>query len=121
MQSPVVFRHPLFLGSACLYGGYQLNKRAVHWALPIWLTSYLSDVLCLPLVLSLALAAHQLLYGRQATLPGTWVLAAWASIALWFEGLLPLWSAQAVADPWDGLAYAVGALCFHRWLNKPTT
>jgi hypothetical protein len=116
-----VLRHPLFLGSTLLYGSCQLNKRWLHWPLPTWLTSYLSDVLCLPVMLSLALAAHQLLYGRRATLPGSWVLAAWATVALWFEGLLPLWSAQAVADPWDVLAYAAGALAFHRWLNKPAS
>ena len=119
MRVPAVLCHPLFLGSALLAGSYQLSKRWLHWPLPAGLTSYLSDVLFLPLALSLALAAHQLLYGRRATLPGSWVLAAWASVALWFEGLLPLWSAQAVADLWDVAAYGVGALIFQRWLNKP--
>jgi len=119
MQAPAVLRHPLFLGSILLYGSYQLNKRWLHWPLPAWLTSYLSDVLFLPLALSLALAAHQLVYNRSATLPGSWVLTAWAGVALWFEGLLPRWSAQAVADPGDVLAYAIGALIFQQWLNKP--
>ena len=119
MQVPAVLRHPLLLGSALLAGSYQLSKRWLHWPLPAGLTSYLSDVLFLPLLLGLALAAHQLVYGRRATLPGTWVLAAWAGVALWFEGLLPLWSPHAVADPWDVLAYGVGALGFQRWLNKP--
>ncbi|MBO2012421.1 hypothetical protein [Hymenobacter negativus] len=114
-----MLRHPLFLSSALLAGCAQLSKRWLHWPLPAWLTSYLSDILFLPLTLSLALAAHQLLYGRQATLPGSWVLAAWAVVALWFEGLLPRWSATAVADPFDVLAYAAGALLFQRWLNKP--
>ncbi|MDB5269772.1 MAG: hypothetical protein JWP58_2812 [Hymenobacter sp.] len=116
---PAVLRQPLFLTAALLYAGLQVNKRWLHCPLPSWLTSYLSDVLCLPVMLSLALAAHQLVYGRHQMLPGRWVLAAWASVALWFEALLPRWSAQAVADPWDVLAYAAGALAFHRWLNKP--
>ncbi|MBF9141719.1 hypothetical protein [Hymenobacter properus] len=120
MRVPAVLCHPLFGASALLYSSIQLNKRWLHWPLPAWFTSYLSDVLCLPLVLSLALAAHQLVYGRRATLPGTWVLAAWAGVALWFEALLPRWSARAVADPWDVLAYAAGAIVFHRWLNKPS-
>ncbi|HEX8329226.1 MAG TPA: magnesium citrate secondary transporter [Hymenobacter sp.] len=119
MRALSVLRHPLFLGSALLYGSYQLNKRWLHWPLPPWLTSYLSDVLFLPLALSFALAVHQVLYGRHATLPGTWVLAAWAGVALWFEALLPRWSATASADPADVLAYAAGALIFQRWLNKP--
>jgi hypothetical protein len=119
MRGPALLRQPLFWASALLYGCYQLNTRWLHWPLPHWFTSYLSDVLCLPLILCLALAAHQLVYGRRATLPGTWVLAAWGIVSLWFEVLLPRWSAQAVADSWDVLAYAVGALVFHRWLNKP--
>ncbi|GAA4048904.1 hypothetical protein GCM10022409_39320 [Hymenobacter glaciei] len=119
MRAPAVLRHPLFLGCALIYGSYQLNKRWLHWSLPAWLTSYLSDVLCLPIILSLALAAHQLVYDRRAMLPGTWVLAAWGIVVLWFEGVLPLWSATAVADPVDVLAYAVGALIFQQWLNKP--
>ncbi|MFC6222889.1 magnesium citrate secondary transporter [Hymenobacter artigasi] len=108
----------MFLGSALLYGSYQLNRHWLQIPLPAGLGSYLGDVLFLPLALSLALAAHQMVYGRHATLPGTWVLAAWAGVALWFEGLLPLWSAQAVADPWDVLAYAAGALIFQLWMNK---
>ena len=119
MRLPAVLRQPLFVGSVLLYGAYQLNKRGLHRPLPEWLTSYLSDVLCLPVILSLALAAHQALYGRRATLPGAWVLAAWATMALWFEVLLPRWSARAVADPVDVLAYAAGALLFQRWLNRP--
>ena len=103
----------------CSTAAYQLNRHWLHRPLPAGLASYLTDVLFLPLALSLALAAHQTVYGRGATLPGTWVLAAWAGVALWFEGLLPRWSAQAVADPWDVLAYAAGALIFQRWLNKP--
>ena len=118
MRVPAVLRHPLFLGSALLAACYQLSKRWLHWPLPAGLTSYLNDVLFLPLMLGLALAAHQLVYGRRATLPGPWVLAAWAGVALWFEGLLPLWSPHAIADPWDVAAYAVGALGFQRWLNK---
>lgn len=119
MRVPSVLRHPLFLGGALVASSYQPSKRWLHWPLPVGLTSYLSDVLFLPLVLSVALAAHQLVYGRRARLPGLWVLAAWAGVALWFEGVLPRWSPQAVADPWDVLAYAAGALIFQRWLNKP--
>ena len=119
MRVPAVFCQPLFVAAALLYTGCQVNKRWLHWPLPAWLTSYLNDVLCLPVMLSLALAGHQLVYGRRATLPGSWVLAAWAGVALWFEAVLPRWSAQAVADPWDVLAYAAGALAFQRWLNKP--
>lgn len=109
----------VWLVTALLAGGYQLSKRWLHWPLPAGVAAYLSDVLFLPLMLGVALATHQLVYGRQAVLPGRWVLAARAVVALWFEGLLPRGSATAVADPFDVLAYAVGACIFQRWLNKP--
>ncbi len=35
------------------------------------------------------------------------------------EGILPYFSARAVADPFDVVAYAVGTLAFRYWLNKP--
>jgi hypothetical protein len=118
MPALAVLRHPLFVGCVVLYGAYQLNHHWLHRPLPPQLTSYLRDVLCMPVMLSIALVAHQLVYGRQATLPASWVLAASAFVALWFEVLLPRWAPHAVADPWDVLAYAAGALIFQRWLNK---
>ncbi|MEJ7665926.1 MAG: hypothetical protein WKG07_43620 [Hymenobacter sp.] len=84
-----------------------------------WLTSYLADVLFLPLLLSVALALHRAWLGSSATLPVVWVLAAYVGVAVWFEGILPLYSARAVADPLDVLAYGVGAWVFLRWLNRP--
>lgn len=112
-------RHPLVVGAALLYAALRLNCGWLHQPLPPLLSSYLGDVLCLPLLLSAALAAHRALIVPGGTLPGTWVLAAWLAVSVWFEGLLPLWSAQATADPLDVLAYALGGLAFQWWLNKP--
>jgi hypothetical protein len=50
---------------------------------------------------------------------GTWLLLAWAYVSVWFEVLLPHFSNQAVADPLDVVAYAVGTLAFRHWLNRP--
>lgn len=112
-------RHPLVVGAALAYGSGQLMRRWMHWPLPPLLAAYMSDLLCLPLMLSVALALHRVLICRTSTLPSSWVVAAWLAVSVWFEGLLPLWSAQATADPLDVLAYALGGLAFHRWLNKP--
>jgi hypothetical protein len=70
-------------------------------------------------MLSAALALHRLLICRTGTLPVSWVVAAWLAVSVWFERLLPLWSAQATADPLDVLAYALGGVAFQKWLNKP--
>lgn len=114
-------RHPLVVGAALLYVALRLNRGWLHQPLPPLLSSYLGDLLCLPLMLSLALAAHRALIAQNSTLPGAWVLAAWLAVSVWFEGLLPLWSAQATADPLDVVAYALGGLAFQRWLNNPVS
>jgi len=112
-------RHPLVVGAALVYSSCQLARRWLHWPLPPLLGAYLGDLLCLPLMLSAALALHRLLICRTGILPVSWVVAAWLAVSVWFEGLLPLWSAQATADPFDVVAYALGGLAFQRWLNKP--
>jgi hypothetical protein len=107
------------MSAALAYGSGQLARRWLHWPLPGLLGAYLGDLLCLPLMLSAALALHRALICRTGTLPGAWVLGAWLAVSVWFEGLLPLCSAQATADPLDVVAYALGGLAFQRWLNKP--
>jgi len=113
-----VLRHPLVLGAALLFSGLYSNKHWLHWPLPQPVTAHLGDLLAMPLLLSLALAAHRLLISRAGTLPAGWLVGAWLAVSGWFEGLLPLWSAQAVADPLDVLAYALGTLAFDHWLNR---
>jgi hypothetical protein len=117
------FRHPLFVGAGLLYGAYQLNRYFLQWPLPLLLTSYLADAASMPIILSLALAAQRRLVARSLVfvLPDAWLLAAWLYVSVWFEGILPYFSDTAVADPFDVLAYAMGAVAFRRWLNKPVS
>ena len=112
----------LMLVFSGLYGLLYLNKHRLRWPLPAVLTSYLADVLALPLLLTLALLLMRHGYFRRAAfvLPGSWVLAAWAALSLWFEWWLPRTQTAAVADPLDVLAYALGGWVFWRWLNVPT-
>ena len=100
-----------------------LNKRWLHQPLSELVTSYLADVLALPLTLSAALWLLRHMYFRQPdfTLPGSWVVATWAGWSLWFEGVLPRLQPQATADVGDVLAYALGGWLFWRWLNVPAT
>lgn len=115
------FRHPLFIVAVFLYAGYMVNRYLVHWPMPTLLTSYLGDLAAMPVMLSLALAAQRRFVARNRTfvLPDTWLIAAWLYVSLWFEGILPYFSATAVADPFDVVAYAVGTVAFRYWLNKP--
>ncbi|MDQ2793702.1 MAG: magnesium citrate secondary transporter [Bacteroidota bacterium] len=115
------FRQPLFVGAVLLHGLLQLNRRVLHATLPTPLTSYLADLLALPVLLTLALAAQRWLGPQPATFvfPDAWLLATWLGISVWFEALLPQFSAHAISDPFDVLAYALGTLAFRRSLNQP--
>lgn len=120
MASPLaLWRHPLVVAAALGYATLRLVRAGLPGPLPALVTSYLADLLFMPLLLSLALTGHRLLLGRRECLPASWLAGAWLGVALWFEGLLPRWSAQAVADPLDVLAYALGTLAFHYCLNRP--
>ena len=114
------FRHPVFVGAGLLYAAHQLNRFLLHWRVPELLSSYLADAVALPVMLSLALAAHRRLVvrSRAFVLPDAWLLATWAYVSVFFEGLLPYCSATAVADPLDVVAYAAGTVVFRRWLNR---
>jgi len=122
-------RDPLFLVCVAAYG---LNRFAVR---PLWpeftfARSYLNDCLCIPFWLPGLLLACRKLRIRchdDPPLPGEalGLLIAWS---FWFEVLapvLPPFRGRSIADPWDVVAYAwgaVGAMLFwHRralWRGK---
>lgn len=121
MREWSALRRPLFFGAALLYGALQLNRCWMRWPLPPLLTAHLADLLAMPVLLNLALALQRYLENRPRTfvLRDTWLLAAWLSVAVWFEAVLPQFSAKAVGDPLDIAAYALGTLAFRCWLNRP--
>ena len=88
---------------------------------PSWVRAYGDDLLCLPLVLSVVLTAHRLAVGSgRFTLPGFHGLLAVVLFGIFFEGILPLTAAGAVADPLDILMYLAGFLVFQAGINQPT-
>ncbi|GAA4385229.1 hypothetical protein [Hymenobacter koreensis] len=115
-----LLRRPLFLAAAGLYGLYQLATRGFHWQPPGPVASWLADALCMPVVLTLALAVQRAVRHQQhLLLPDGWLVGAWLYVSLWFELLAPRWfPARYTADWLDVLAYAGGTLVFRRWLNR---
>ncbi len=103
---------------ALAYGALQWARR--RGDLPLMIDWYFADVLCLPLVLGLVLAAQRLV-GRPAdwTLPWWHGLAGAIFYAVYFEGVLPRLSDRAVADPTDALAYLLGWGVFESLINQP--
>jgi hypothetical protein len=115
------FRRPLFVGAVLLFGAQQFGRHVLGVPLPALLQAYLGDVISMPIILTLALVAQRHLVAKLRTFvfPDSWLLLAWAYVSVWFEVLLPHFSNQAVADPLDVVAYAVGTLAFRHWLNRP--
>lgn len=89
-----------------------------EWA-PAWLSGYGDDLLCLPLVLSLVLAVQRRVRGNPGwVLPISHGLVALIGYGIYFEGVLPRISSQAVADPLDLVMYLAGYLVFQCCLNR---
>lgn len=120
MPSWSEFRRPLFVGGVLLFGGQQFLRHVLSLPIPALLQAYLGDVVSMPLILTLALVAQRRLvaHSRTFVFPNSWLVLAWAYVAIWFEVLLPHFSDKAVSDPLDVAAYAVGTLAFRRWLNR---
>lgn len=115
-----LLRRPLFWGAAGLYAALQVATRVGHWQPPAWAGSWLADALCMPVVLTLALAVQRAARRQpRLVLPAAWLLGAWLLVSVWFEVLAPRWyPARYTADWLDVAAYAAGTLAFRRWLNR---
>ncbi|PJJ60706.1 magnesium citrate secondary transporter [Hymenobacter chitinivorans] len=121
MTLPREFRRPAFWLPLLVYGLYQANARLGHYPLPTLVTAYLSDLLAMPVILTLALVVQRRWVQRRATfcLPDSWLLGAWLYVSVWFELLLPLLSARHVGDWLDVVAYGLGTVVFRQLLNRP--
>lgn len=88
--------------------------------LGIWAASYGDDILCLPLVLGVVLIGQRALgLLGSSTLAWPHVLFGWVLFMVYFEGILPRWTVQATADPWDLAAYTAGLILFQVLINRP--
>ena len=111
-------QHPLFLTSVVIAAGNQIMERNGIF-LPV-VHSYLDDLLCFPVVLTVGLFGYRAVTGDTAYTLGRFQV--WSVVALYaftFEVVLPKRSSVYVADMMDIVAYALGALVFMRWMNRP--
>ncbi|GAB3194933.1 hypothetical protein GCM10027293_04280 [Pontibacter aydingkolensis] len=86
----------------------------------IWpLHTHLDDLLCMPVILTLILAAERLYFRNPYfVLPRHYIVVSVLLFSIVFEGILPLLAAKYTADAWDIVAYVVGALIFHKNINR---
>ncbi|MBW7466273.1 hypothetical protein ABID22_000054 [Pontibacter aydingkolensis] len=110
-------RHPIFLASLLLFC---LNQVLELLHIYIWpLHTHLDDLLCMPVILTLILAAERLYFRNPYfVLPRHYIVVSVLLFSIVFEGILPLLAAKYTADAWDIVAYVVGALIFHKNINR---
>jgi hypothetical protein len=114
-----VLKNPLFLIACILFWANQYLEKVQGIFIP-FVHAYMDDLLAMPVVLGITLQAFQWIHPLRAGFRFTkvQVLVGWLYFSLLFEILLPRWSDHYVADPWDVLAYGIGAAFFYRFINK---
>jgi hypothetical protein len=111
-------RHPIFLVSVLLFLINQALEQAGVF-IPL-LFSYLDDLLAMPIVLTIILAAERIYFRNNSfVLPLGWVIGAVVAFSIFFELMLPPFFQKHTADWLDVVAYSVGAVVFHFTINKP--
>ncbi|WP_396637838.1 hypothetical protein [Maribacter sp. R77961] len=81
--------------------------------LPVLITNYGNDVLCMPIVLKICqYAVRQLKSDPSLQIPIALVITLTLGYAVYFEWYLPLYNPRYTADGIDVVLYAIGALFF---------
>lgn len=120
MKNPL--KHPVFWGAVGIYTVLLVLKKTGVY-IPL-ISDYLSDLLVMPVVLSIALWAVRSTRTpkgeeRQEYFFRWWHVAFTVGFySLLFEVLFPQLTDRFTADPWDVLAYAVGGVLFFLVLNR---
>lgn len=111
--------HPVFLMCLFLATTNQVLEKGFGIFIPI-VHSYLDDLLCFPLVLTLGLAAYRFQWPNYRLTPWhVWPLVLIYSV--YFEWYLPQRSALYTADLLDVVMYGLGALLFQLFINRSGT
>lgn len=97
-----------------------INRMMLEFGLIIPLVqSYLDDLLCFPILLTIGLAMYRVVWPNYRLTP--WHI--WPTVALfsiYFEWYLPTVNAGFTSDLLDVFMYAFGALAFEILINLPS-
>lgn len=111
-----ILANPLFIGALLLTATNAIIER-MGYIIP-YINSYLDDLACFPVILTLALAFLRTISGlKEYRLSKGQVIMAVIYFSIMFEGVLPALSVRYTRDPFDIIAYAAGALLFSRAIN----
>ena len=111
--------NPIFLLAVLLATINQILEKGFGIFIPV-VHSYLDDLLCFPIVLTLGLAMYRFFKPEYQLTP--WHI--WPVVliySVYFEWYLPQTSAIYMADVMDVLMYVLGALIFQRFINRSGT
>ncbi len=107
--------HPLFLVVFFIYLTYYVLKH-LEIEMPVFITSYLADLLSLFLINTLVLFILRKIYSKPSLeLSVGMILISFVLITVIFEEVLPMNDNYFVADPIDVLCYLISASLFQVW------
>src|SRR4051794_32303200 len=109
---------PLFVISFLLFISNQIIER-IGIVIP-WVHSYLDDLLCMPVTLTVALFMQQKFTNSPSYIFSKYkIIAVCIFYAVYFEVWLPTIYCRYTSDVLDVIAYATGGLVFYFFLNNP--
>lgn len=109
--------HPVFLAALLIFLLNQaLERKGIF--LPV-IHSYSDDLMCLPVILTPALAGFRYYLGPRFCLPVSKIITALILLSVSMEIILPAFSSRHIADAADVIMYALGGAAFHCLINRP--
>ena len=111
--------NPVFLVCVFLAIVNQILEKGFGIYTPV-VNSYLDDLLCFPIVLTLGLGVYRFRWPNYQ-LSGYHIWPVVLIYSVYFEWYLPLRSTVYTADVMDVLMYVLGALVFQRFINRSST
>jgi len=108
-----ILSKPLFLLALGLYITVQIWRKT-EIPIPLLINNYFTDLLCLPIVLTICLAGVRLVKKiPQFELTISMIIVMTVYFSILFEIILPRYSKNYTGDYLDILCYGAGALLFH--------
>lgn len=108
----------LFIVLLILYAVH-LSIKYNSIVVPVWISSYVADLLCVPFILSLFVMIVRFVKKQNTfRLPPSMIVFAVLYISFVFEYLMPKYSARYTADPVDVVFYVIGGVFYFFFQNR---
>lgn len=108
-----IFFHPVFFGSIGLYVLIRFWRTSTY-AIPDWINGYITDLICMPVVLMICLAFVRLIKSNSEIIINKWLIGFLCiEYAILFEWILPQRSSIYTGDWLDVVMYFLGGFIFY--------